>query len=81
MSNPTITATAPSYAPDGARGYSLTVAHGFRVTGWIRTGDDGSTVYATIDGAPWRSVGTVISPSALTPAWVAEHTDAILQPF
>lgn len=73
----TVSAEAPSYAADGSRGYTLTITDGPRhITGWIRIGDDGHTVYCTIDGAPWRPVGSV--DNVLTPAWVATHADAIL---
>jgi hypothetical protein len=77
----TLTATAPSYAPDGSQGYHLNVSRGSRVSGWIHVGDDSRTVYATIDRAPWQHVGTVASPAELTPAWIAEHAAAILRPF
>lgn len=76
-----LTAEPPSYAPDGSRGYFLSATRGGRVTGWIHVGDDGSTVFATIDRAPWWRVGTVASPAELTPAWIAEHADAILRSF
>lgn len=47
----TLTAKAPSYAPDGSQGYFLTVTRERRrATGWI-------------------------------PAWIAEHTAAVLRPF
>ncbi len=77
----TLTATPPSYAPDGSRGYFLSVTRGGHVSGWIHAGDDGRTVYATIDRAPRRRVGSVASPAELTPAWVAEHADEILRSF
>lgn len=77
----TLTAGAPSYAADGSHGYLLTVTNGWRATGWIYTGDDGHTVYATVDRAPWQRVGTVASPAQLTPAWIADHADAILRRF
>lgn len=80
MSNATITAQAPSYATDGSHGFFLEAptASGNRVTGWIRTGDDARTVYASIDGGSWRGVGVVDSPAELTTAWIAEHADTIL---
>lgn len=81
MSNATITAQAPNYALDGSRGYALDITRGWHATGWIRTSDDGHTVYATIAGAPWRSVGTVTTPAELTPAWIADNSHAILQSF
>lgn len=77
----TIVAEAPTYAPDGSHGYFLTVTNGWRATGWIYTGDDGHTVYATIDRAPWRPVGTVTSPTELTAAWIAQHATTLLQAF
>lgn len=77
----TLTAEPPSYAPDGSHGYFLSVTRGSRVTGWIRVGDDSRTVYATLDRAAWQAVGTVAAPSELTPAWIAEHADAILRSF
>jgi hypothetical protein len=76
-----VIAEPPSYAPDGSRGYFLAVTGRVRLTGWIRVGDDGRTLYSTIDRAPWRPVGTVTSPAELTPAWVTEHAAAILRPF
>lgn len=77
MPQPTITAEAPSYAPDGSAGYLLTICNGYRLTGWIHVGDDGHTVYVSIDRESWRPVGTVTSPTELTPQWIAEHADAI----
>jgi hypothetical protein len=74
----TLTAELPDYAPDGSRGYCLTATRGWRMSGWIDVGTDGSTVYATIDRAPWRRVGTVASRAELTPAWIAEHAKPIL---
>lgn len=78
MTTPTVSAQAPSYAPDGSRGYILTIAAQTTTTGWIRVGDDGHTVYATVDHAPWKPVGTVATPADLSPAWVHDHTDHIL---
>ncbi|MCV7286004.1 hypothetical protein H7J87_11750 [Mycolicibacterium wolinskyi] len=86
MRNATISAQAPSYAPDGSQGYCLTVtgerpASGWTVSGWIHVGDDGRTVYASIDGAPSQSVGTVASPAELTIDWIDRHADEIQRPF
>lgn len=86
MRNATITAQAPSYATDGSQGYELTVAGGrpatgWTVSGWIRVGDDGRTVYASIDGAGWRTVGMVASPADLTIEWIGQHTDEIQRQF
>ncbi|MGW4528893.1 hypothetical protein [Amycolatopsis sp. NPDC004378] len=77
----TLTAEPPRYAPDGSRGYFLSVTGGRRITGWIRVGDDSRTVYATLDRAPWQAVATVADPAELTSAWIAEHADAIVRPF
>ena len=81
----TLTAVPPTYASDGSLGYLLKVTRngqpGGRVSGWIYVGDDGRTVYATLDQAPWCRVGTVGSPAELTPAWIARRTAAILRPF
>lgn len=77
----TLTAEAPSYAPDGSRGYFLSVTRRSTVSGWIKVENDGCAVYATLDSAPWQRVGTVSSPAELTPTWIAEHTAAILRPF
>lgn len=78
---PTITATAPTYAPDGSHGYHLAVTANGRASGWIYVADNGHTVYATIDRAPWRSVGTVATPADLSPDWITENTGAILHQF
>ncbi|MFV8142267.1 hypothetical protein ACNQR7_32270 [Mycolicibacterium senegalense] len=80
-SGTTLTAQAPDYALDGSQGYLLAVSRGWRASGWIYVGDDGRTVRAAIDGAGWQQVGTVSTPSELTPDWVAEHAEAILRPF
>lgn len=78
----TLTVEAPVDALDGSRRYLLRIVKGGgRVSGWIRVGDDGRSVYATIDRAAWQHVGTVAKPEELTPAWIAEHTEAILRPF
>ncbi|MGJ6127128.1 hypothetical protein QN239_31575 [Mycolicibacterium sp. Y3] len=74
-----ITAEAPSYAPDGSRGYILTIAGAAKLSGWIRVGDDGHTVLATVDHAPWKPVGTVDAPAELTPNWVKDHADSIIR--
>ncbi len=86
MRNATITAQAPSYATDGSQGYCLTVCGdrsttGWTASGWIRVGDDGRTVYATIGAAGWRRVGTVSSPGDLTTDWIAQHANEIQRPF
>ncbi|SIC20043.1 hypothetical protein [Mycobacteroides abscessus] len=78
---PTLAATAPSYAPDGSRGYHLAMTADGPASGWIYVADNGHAVYATIDRAPWRSVGNVAAPADLTPAWITENTDAILRQF
>lgn len=86
MRNATIKAQAPSYAADGSQGYQLIVtgerpATGWTVSGWIRVGDNGRTVYASIDGAPSQPVGTVASPAELTIDWIDQHADEIQRPF
>lgn len=86
MRNATIRAQAPEYAGDGSQGYHLVVtgerpATSWTVSGWIRVGDDGRTVYASIDGAPSRPVGTVASPAELTIDWVEQHAEEIQRPF
>ncbi|MFA4085250.1 hypothetical protein ONA92_26510 [Mycobacteroides salmoniphilum] len=78
---PNITATAPSYAPDGSRGYHLAVTDSWRASGWIYVADNGHTVYATIDHALSRSVGIVAARTDLTPVWISENADAILHQF
>ena len=78
MTKHAITAEAPSYAPDGSRGYILTITGESTVSGWIRVGDDGRTVYATVDHAPWKPVGSITTPTELTPSWVADHADNIV---
>lgn len=75
---PALVARPPVYAPDGSRGYFLTTG---RVSGWVKVGDDGRTVYATLDRAAWRSVGSVESAAELTREWVTDHADAILARF
>lgn len=75
---PALVASPPSYAPDGSCGYHLTAG---RVSGWVKVGNDGRTVYATLDRAPWLSVGSVESAAELTPTWVTDHADAILARF
>ncbi|SLJ70478.1 hypothetical protein [Mycobacteroides abscessus] len=78
---PTITATAPAYAPDGSHGYHLAVTAARRASGWIYVADNAHTVCATIDRAPWRNVGNVADPADLTPDWISKNTDAILRQF
>ncbi|OHU47325.1 hypothetical protein BKG82_27115 [Mycobacteroides chelonae] len=81
MEGKKIAAEAPSYAPDGSRGYMLRVTdENGTVNGWIQVGDDGAAVYVSIDRAPWRQVGTVASRAELNLIWIAEHAEAILQP-
>lgn len=77
----TLTVEPPRYALDGSSGYFLCVTGGRRALGWIRVEEDGRTVFATLNRAPWEAVGTVASPAELTPGWVAEHAAAILRPF
>jgi hypothetical protein len=73
----TIIATAPDYAPEGSRGYHLETATG--IHGWANLGDDGRTVWATLNTEPYFVVGTVTDWTEFTPEWIAEHAEMITE--
>lgn len=85
--------TAPSYAPDGSRGYAITIVRDWTdrngatgqhvLHGWIdrASGEQPSTcrVLATIDHYPWEFVTkSPVSDTEWSAQWVFDHASDIV---